>query len=209
MAEALQQELLTIPGIAGAEVDEDHGVAGVRVQLAEGADADAVGVAVRRILVEHGMRPSPGDTDEPGGDGPPPPPGAPGSVVSFPLVGEHATPTVGADAQPQRRLESVAVEETPDGIAVLIRDTDGMRATRSLQHGASGMDEAITDAVAQLRNMVGTALVGVAEAELDGTTVVTVLIDLGERRRLSGSAVQQGGRAYAVALAAWSALDRA
>ena len=48
MADALQDELLAVPGIAGAEVESDSGVAGVRVQLAVGADADAVGAAVRR-----------------------------------------------------------------------------------------------------------------------------------------------------------------
>ena len=89
MADALQEELLSVPGVAGAEVESDEGMAGVRVQLAEGADAEAVGAAVRRILSSHGMRPAAADRVEPVA-GPPPPPGAPGSIVTFPLVGEHA-----------------------------------------------------------------------------------------------------------------------
>ncbi|MGA9597272.1 MAG: hypothetical protein WBV06_14020, partial [Acidimicrobiia bacterium] len=85
---ALQQELLAVPGIAGAEIEDEHGIAGVRVQLAEGADASAVGAAVRRILREHGMRATAGERDSEHG-GPPPPPGA-GSVVDFPVVGSYA-----------------------------------------------------------------------------------------------------------------------
>ena len=59
MPAALQDDLMAVPGIAGAEVESESGLAGVRVQLAMGADADSVGVAVRRILAEHGMRPAP------------------------------------------------------------------------------------------------------------------------------------------------------
>ena len=208
MAEALQQELLSVPGIAGAEVDDERGVAGVRVQLAEGADAEAVGAAVRRILVEHGMRPSPGDADEPSGDGPPPPPGAPGSVVSFPLVGEHAPPIVTAKTDPELRLESVAVEETPDGIAVLIRSSDGTRAVRSLEQGSTGMDHAVASAVGELCQQPDAVLLGVAESDLGGYAVITVLIGVDDCSRYSGSAVQHGGRAFAVARATWAALDK-
>ncbi len=205
MAEALREELLAVPGIAGAEVDEDRGVAGVRVQLAEGADADAVGVAVRRILVEHGMRPSPGDGDDQSGDGPPPPPGAPGSVVSFPLVGEHAEAAGAAPESVAVALESVAVEETPDGISVSVRTTGGVRASRTLDSAGPGMDEAVVFAVGELAGHSGLSLLGVAESDLGGHTVITVLVTVGESR-FSGSAVQRGGRAFAVAKATWSAL---
>ena len=193
---ALREELLTVPGIAGAEVDDDRGVAGVRVQLAEGADADAVGVEVRRILIEHGMRPSPGDFEEPGGEGPPPPPGAPGSVVSFPLVGAHAE--VVADEAAALILESVAVEETPNGVSVLVRTGSGARASRSLDPAGTGMDEAVVAAVGELTGHPASSLVGVAESDMGGYTVITVLVGEGERR-VSGSSIQRGGRAYAVA----------
>ncbi len=211
MAEALRQdmlrqELLSIPGIADAEVDDDRGVAGVRVQLAEGADAAAVGVAVRRLLIEHGMRPSPGDGEESPHVGPPPPPGAPGSVVSFPLVGEHAAgaPT----AEVAATLESVAIEETRDGVSVLVRSNSGVTVSRSLDSSGSGMDEAVAAAVAELAGQAGAGLVGAAEADMGGHTVVTVLVAVGEQQ-VSGSAIQRGGRAYAVAKAVWSALERA
>ncbi len=204
MAEVLQQDLLAVPGIAGAEVESDRGVAGVRVQLANGADADAVGLAVRRILAEHGMR-SAAEAEEQLG-GPPPPPGAPGSVVSFPKVGEHALPepttSVGAP-----RLESVAVEETPDGISIAIRSTDGRRADREVENGPGGMDVAVVAAIADLAEATEVSLVGLSEAELGGRTVITVLVEVGQNRQASGAAVQQGGRAYAVAKATWVALS--
>jgi hypothetical protein len=206
MPAALQDELMAVPGIAGAEVESESGLAGVRVQLATGADADAVGVAVRRILAEHGMRPAPTEREEAGSDGPPPPPGAPGSVVSFPRVGEHAAPDVpGESVAP--RLESVAVEETPDGISVSVRATDGRRSDRMLEMGISGMDAAVTEAVAELAGARNVSLAGVAESELGGYTVITVLVAVGEHRHASGAAVQQGGRAYAVARATWVALS--
>ncbi len=211
MAEALRedvlrQELLSIPGIADAEVEDERGVAGVRVQLAEGADAAAVGVAVRRLLIEHGMRPSPGDGEEPQQDGPPPPPGAPGSVVSFPLVGEHAATAPADEVAPT--LESVAIEETRHGVSVLVRSSSGATVSRSLDSSGAGMDEAVAAAVGELAGKPGAALAGAAEADLGGHTVVTVLIAMGERQ-VSGSAIQRGGRAYAVARAVWSALERA
>ena len=134
MAEALREELLAVPGIAGAEVETEHGVAGVRVQLAVGADAEQVGAAVRQILTQHGMKPAgAAAAPEPGG-GPPPPPGAPGSVVSFPLVGEHARAADAVAAtSSEPRLESVAVEETPAGVAVVVRAGDGRSSGSALR----------------------------------------------------------------------------
>lgn len=207
MAEVLQEDLLAVPGIAGAEVESDRGVAGVRVQLASGADPDAVGVAVRRILAEHGIR-SASEADEQLG-GPPPPPGAPGSVVSFPKVGEHALvePAVPTETVNAARLESVAVEETPDGISIAVRLTDGSRADRQVGSEPGGMDAAVVAAVAELTQVQEVSFVGLAEAELDGRTVVTVLVEVGNNRHASGAAVQQGGRAYAVARATWVALS--
>ncbi len=57
MADSLQDELLSIPGIASAEFEgsQEHPV-GVRVQLAVGADPNEVGQAVQRVLASHGMR---------------------------------------------------------------------------------------------------------------------------------------------------------
>lgn len=207
MAEALREELLAVPGIAGAEVESDQGVAGVRVQLAVGADPDEVGAAVRRILAQHGMRPAITEPREVGGDVPPPPPGAPGSVVSFPLVGEHAIAQ--EDAEPDsavERLESVSVEETPDGISIAVRSTSGTRAGGTLEDGVVGIDAAIVAAVAELTENAPVSLVDISEIRLGEQVVITVLLALREGDQVSGSAIQSGGRAYAVARATWVAL---
>ena len=56
-AESLRDELLAVPGVAEAEVDESGtNPSGVRVRLAPEADAQAVGIEVQRILASHGMR---------------------------------------------------------------------------------------------------------------------------------------------------------
>jgi len=219
MADALRNELLTVPGIAGAEVDDSGGVAGVRVQLAAGADAETVGVAVRRILISHGMRPSTTSTKD-GGDaapedvpgeeetpvaGPPPPPGAPGSVVSFPLVGEHALAESTTDPVPA--LESVAVEERQDGVSVHVRTTAGARTVRTVDPSGSDMDVSVAAAVAELVGNPEAELLGTAESEIAAHTILTVLMGVGDDR-LSGSAVQRGGRAFAMARAVWAALER-
>jgi hypothetical protein len=214
MAEALRDELLSVPGIAGAEVDTDQGVAGVRVQLAVGADAEEVGAAVRRILTDHGMRPADESAGESAGEpaeeavtGPPPPPGAPGSVVSFPLVGEHARtqPTAG-EAVGEVRLESVAIEETPEGVVVLVRSADGSRASSTLESGLAEMDGAVVAVVAELIGAGPVTLVDVLEETVDELVVLTVLVGSGEGPPQAGAAVQLGGRAYAIARATWAAL---
>ena len=214
MAEALRNELLSVPGIAGAEVDTDQGVAGVRVQLAVGADAEEVGAAVRRILTDHGMHPADESPDESAGEpveetatGPPPPPGAPGSVVSFPLVGEHARrqPTAG-EAVGEVRLESVAIEETPEGVVVLVRSADGSRASSTLESGLAEMDGAVVAVVAELIGAGPVTLVDVLEETVDELVVLTVLVGSGEGPPQAGAAVQLGGRAYAIARATWAAL---
>ena len=57
-AEALRAELMSVSGVASAEVDvgESSAPAGVRVRLTPDADARRVGAEVQRVLAGHGMR---------------------------------------------------------------------------------------------------------------------------------------------------------
>jgi hypothetical protein len=201
---ALQQELLAIPGIAGAEIDDEQEIAGVRVQLAEGADAASVEEAVRRVLRRHGMRPTPG-ADEPEPGGPPPPPGAPGSVVAFPLVGAHAEEMLAGVVSQAHHPVSVAVEETATQIHVEVRSAGGARTARTITVGEK-VDEAVVSAVGELAGHYDVALLGVAAASFGEHQVVTVLLRVGELET-SGSAMQSGGRPFAVVQAAWRALE--
>lgn len=201
---ALDQELLSVPGIAGAEIDNDHAIAGVRVRLAAGADAVEVGAAVRRILSEHGMRPAAGDGDREHG-GPPPPPGAPGAVVDFPLVGSYAEEVVAGVAARVRRPHRIRVEETAAEMRIEVTSQAGAKATRTIARDA-GMDGAVAGAVADLADRSDVTLVGVSEESLGGHVVITVLLEV-EGTQRSGSAVQRGGRPFALAEAVWAALS--
>lgn len=71
---SLQEDLLRIPGVEGAEVEgTGEQPAGLRIRIAAGADQGAVGSAIRRVLTEHGLgtdtrlpgEGSPGDPDGP------------------------------------------------------------------------------------------------------------------------------------------------
>ena len=53
---SLRDDLLDIPGVEGAEVDgSSDAPAGLRIRIAEGADQEAVGGAIRRVLSSHGL----------------------------------------------------------------------------------------------------------------------------------------------------------
>ena len=55
-ATSLQDDLLSIPGVEGAEVEGlQDAPAGLRIRIAEGADQEAVGGAIRRVLSSHGL----------------------------------------------------------------------------------------------------------------------------------------------------------
>ena len=52
----MQDDLLDIPGVEGAEIDgSQEAPAGLRIRIAEGADQEAVGTAIRRVLSSHGL----------------------------------------------------------------------------------------------------------------------------------------------------------
>jgi hypothetical protein len=55
-ARSLQEDLLSIPGVEGAEIEGSADKpAGLRIRIAEGADQRAVGGAIRRVLTAHGL----------------------------------------------------------------------------------------------------------------------------------------------------------
>lgn len=110
----------------------------------------------------------------------------------------------------QAGLESVAVEEGRMGVVVRVTSSSGTVVDRPAVGVSSGIDEAITAAVASL---FGTdpapVLLSVTESEIAGTAMVTIVLEAGRGVRLVGSAVLEGGRAYAVGRAAWAALSSA
>jgi hypothetical protein len=234
VAGTLRDDLLAIPGIEGAELEgDDTSPVGVRVRLSTGADADSVSQRVREVLAVHGMRSQVSSPRvEPAA--PPPPPGAPAAVIDLhaaagggedeqppperpedaaapaaavPVSRAVAAPPTTATAEPPRfELDSVAVEEGRSGVTVRITATTGTVVSRVAAPLPGGVDESIVAAVAEITGHRTTRLLGVQESDLGGTPVLTVAVELADRSRAVGSAVSEGGRAYAVARAAWAAL---
>ena len=105
----MQDDLLKIPGVEGAEIDGlQDAPAGLRIRIAEGADQEAVGGAIRRVLSSHGLGT---DTMLPGeGE----PVTAPAGVSG--VEGEQEVGAVGVLA-PDRDVPSIRSDvEEPDEI---------------------------------------------------------------------------------------------
>ncbi len=103
-------------------------------------------------------------------------------------------------------LDSVAVEEGRTGVTVRITTTSGLAVSHEAAPIADGVDHAIVGALAELTGRRAVRLVGVQESIVEGSLVLTVVVELADRTRRAGSAVSEGGRAYGVARAAWVAL---
>lgn len=220
MADSLRAELLAIDGIAAAELDgTDEAPLGVRVQLAAGANPDSVGIEVEKVLANHGMKSHLAGDDEsvepepshqqPGG--PPPPPGAGGDAAILPMRGvvEQSVvtevPVVEETEAPHApELESVAVEESRDGISIRLV-VGGETVMRQVGSGPEGMDAAI---VAALGQSLGIEADHVATQRIEAgeSRIVTVLLEVAGQGQQVGSAVVVAGEAYAMAQAAWKAL---
>lgn len=110
---SLRDDLLSIPGVEGAEVEgSPDKPAGLRIRIAEGADQRAVGSAIRRVLTSHGLGT---DTKLPG---------EPETRDDDPEAGPHVVEVpddAAGDASPEAEPEiatgatAVAVADEPGG----------------------------------------------------------------------------------------------
>lgn len=214
LASSLRAELMAIDGIAAAELEgNEEAPLGVRVQLAAGADAETVGVAVEQVLANHGMRSQrPGAepatevqvSDRPGA-GPPPPPGAAGEAAILPIRGALGTSVETVVAPPVApQLESVAVEESRAGTSVRV-SVGGRVVSRQVGSASDGRDAAIVAAVAEALEAEAD-LLAVQRSEAGEARIVIALLEMSGNKQRVGSAVVTGGEAYALAHAAWKAL---
>lgn len=229
-AENLREELMSLDGVAGAEVDESQdSPSGVRVRLEPDADARIVGVEVQRVLASHGMRSRiTGDEEaEPEGDAQPEPPTevaaavvpeepaeplpVPPSVPPPPLepppigVPEppgEAPPSVGAEPG----LASLAVEESAEGVTVIAAATDGRTLTQASGPSEEGLLDAVVSAVGALAEGESPGLISVVFSDANDAEVVTVVAERSDGSTVAGAAVVRVGRPFAVARATWSAL---
>ncbi len=183
----LRDDLLNVPGVESAQLDGDAmAPTGVRVHLAPGVDAAAVGDEVQRVLSLHGLRSEVGVN----------------AVASRPSAATAVDRASGGSALVSVRVtegrDGVFVEALADGVTVSVRAA-----------GAAGpaFDQAVVSAVGELAGATSNPLVrSVDLRDIGGTSVVTVVIDeAGDR--LVGSSIVEGGRAYAVGRAVWAALS--
>ncbi len=231
LADTLQDELLAIPGIAGAELEGsiDH-PGGVRVQLAAGADPDSVGREVQRVLAAHGMRSQLSREVEPFL-----PPGSvvnladyeegsaelteptdelrPEPVPDLEAPPEEPAPDEKAEAEPtpvaseRVSIAGVSVDDSPAGVEVTVRTSDGASVSRRAPATEAGLDLAAAAAAADAASPdSATRVVAVTNTTIDGYAVVNVMVEIADGSRVVGGAVITRSRAFGVASATWAAL---
>lgn len=128
-ARSLQEDLLSIPGVEGAEVEGTADKpAGLRIRIAEGADQAAVGGAIRRVLTAHGLGT---DTRLPGE--------APGEAAPA-VVAEEPLVEAGDEAMGHATVEA---EESPGAVAVMDME-DEPDAVIDLTEPHGGLDDVET-----------------------------------------------------------------
>jgi hypothetical protein len=228
-AESLRDELLALPGVADAEVDESgDSPSGVRVKLAADADARRVGVEVQRILASHGLRSRVSDDEAP--EPPEEPPPAP--IIGLPSLVSEAAPSFfddeaaptppppstppplpegteeGESLATAGELASVRLEETRDGIIVTAVGSDGRTLTERGVATAESMIGAVVVAVGTLADGRPPKLLAVERTRADGSEVVTVVVERADGWRGAGAAMVRASWAYAVGRATWSALHQ-
>ena len=206
----LRDDLLSLPGVEQAEIDGDSvAPAGVRVRLSPSVDPAVVGDEIRRVLALHGLRQ--------GIDVAPDPVRSEVVSASEPETAEPLDP----DDEPRDRerevpetpaltdegLEFVSVTEGRDGIMVTAVSPSDEVTAFTAGSSESAIDQAVVSAVAELAGAASLPLIcSLDERDLAGTPVVTIVLEE-SGRRLVGSAVVEGGRAYAVGRAVWTALS--
>lgn len=211
--DSLRAELLSLPGVAAADVDGEGEVpSNVRVRLHPEADPRAVGADVQRVLAAHGMRSRVTGDDAPAEPplsppveavlpSPPPiPPPLPEPPASAP--DPVTLPEPGAAVA----LASLTVEESADGVTVIATAGDGRRFSQRAAASAEAVAGAVVLAVGALAEGRPPRLLAATLGITDGTEVATVLVERSDGTRLAGACVVRAGRPYAIARATWAAL---
>jgi hypothetical protein len=204
----LRDDLLSLPGIEQAEIDGDSTApAGVRVRLAPGVDPVTIGDEIRRVLAMHGLHQETAGSPEP-----PEADTIPSSetekvetVAPEDRVREPEVSVAGVEAD--KTFDSVGVAEGRDGIIVTAVSSIDDVEVRAAGSSEAAIDQAVVLAVAELAGAASVPLIcSIDDRDLAGTPVVTVVVEE-DGRRLVGSAVMDGGRAYALGRAVWAALS--
>lgn len=109
-------------------------------------------------------------------------------------------------ATPASRLGSLRVDETLDGVTVTATTTDGRSLSQRAVPTEEGTFEATVAAVGTLADGSPPSLLGIQQATIEGSEVVTVVLGRNDGTRFAGAAVVRAARPFAVAAATWAAL---
>lgn len=191
-ADLLRDQLQRLPGVESAVIEGDALTPeGVRVRLAAGVDAAAVGEAVQRVLAAHGLRSEMA---------------APRPAITVELDPAPPAPIPAIRVERREALSTVSVVEGRTGVTVRAETTTGRSADRPAAAAGRRLEEAVVGAVSELAGSSPTpVLLAIEDHDVDGTDVVTVVVDDGRQRR-AGSSVIESGRPFAVGQATWTAL---
>lgn len=228
----LRTALQALPGVAEIDLSSEAGEPRVRVYLEESADAGSVAAAVRQVLAPRGLRakeaaldgddPAPGveETAAPGRpNGAPDRRSRPSNVVpvspprsgvdgllrigGLPANGDVAKFPVAAG-----KLERIAIEATAEGFTVRAVDSLGRDTTMSVGEGEGALDAAIVGAVARLIGYPeAPRVVALNLQEMDGSSVMSVVIEAPAGQRFAGAVVADASLPFALGQATWMALE--
>ena len=116
-----------------------------------------------------------------------------------------ATGTI-PDESGVRRFLRLAIEETSNGVDVRAIDDLGRETEAGVGPGPDGLTVAVASAVARLRGFPSPLRTATNTRDVDGTTVVTVLVELPGGEKAAGAAIVTGGLPFTVGRAVDSAL---
>jgi hypothetical protein len=104
------------------------------------------------------------------------------------------------------RFVKLAIEETLDAVEVRAVDSEGREAAAVVEQGTDGLTNAVATAVALLRGFPPPVGVVVNTRDIDGSTVLTVLVEMPSGQMTAGASVVAGGLPFTVGRAVDSAL---
>lgn len=104
-----------------------------------------------------------------------------------------------------RRFLRLAIEETSDGVDVRAVDDLGREAQAAVGTGPDGLTTAVASAVARLHGLPSPLRTATNTRDIDGTTVVTVLVEMPGGEKAAGAAIVARGLPFTVG----RAVDRA
>ena len=203
-AEDMRREVCSLPGVASAEVTSRAGAPPFIRVWTDGSRPDVeIQKAVERIALSDDPR-SEDTTRRRTGLG---------RTLEDTMPAALAEPSpshlvVDIDVgRPSGYFTKLVIEETAVGVEVRALDDAGREAGAAVEQGADGLARAVATAVALLRGFPPPHAVTANTRDVDGTTVVTVLLEMSSGTRIAGAAIVAGGLPFTVGRAVDNALN--